>query len=251
MTPGKPLPEDEWIASKSPDTVRGMFTSISPTYDALNHILSLNIDKRWRRYTAQTTLISRPGIRRILDVCGGTGDLALALQAEAARLGLCPTIISSDFTPAMTAIAKPKFQKAGSTQSILPLVADTTCLPFTDNSFDLVTVAFGIRNVVDTLGGLREMARVCSPGGQVAVLEFSKTRSPLINSGFQLYFTHILPTIGRLVTKTRAYSYLSKSVEAFPEGQQFCNMMSQATGSPTTATPLSYGIATLYLSQKA
>lgn len=249
-TPPQPpdKPEDTWVDTKSPDTVREMFTSISPTYDALNHILSLNTDKRWRRALARETLA--PDTRRILDVCGGTGDLSQTLAQSAAKLGAAPTIICSDFTPAMVAIARDKFQATGGT-SPLPLVADTTCLPFADAQFDLVTVAFGIRNVVDPAAGLAEMARVLRPGGAVAVLEFSRTRSWLINGGFNIYFRHILPAIGRIVTKSRAYHYLSKSVEKFPEGEEFCRMVSAATGSPTTAKRLSFGIATLYISRKA
>lgn len=238
-------PEDHWVKSKSPEIVRDMFTNIAPTYDFLNHLLSLNIDKRWRNFTARRTL-STPGISKILDVCGGTGDMALALDRFARGNGQRPFIVSSDFTPAMMQIAKNKFAST----SIVPSVADTTCLPFPSDSFDLVTVAFGIRNVNDTLSGLTEMARVCKPGGQIAVLEFSRTRSRLINGGFSLYFNHILPAIGKLVTKSRAYNYLSKSVDQFPEGHAFCHLMTSASGMPTTATPLSFGIATLYVTTK-
>jgi len=243
-------PVEQLVQSKSPQVVRGMFTDISSTYDALNHILSLNIDKRWRRFTAAQT-IKDHRVSRILDVCGGTGDLTLALHRQASRLQIKPLLICSDFTPSMTRIAQRKFDPQIDSQTAVPMVADTTCLPFQDNSFDLVTVAFGIRNVVDTQLGLDEMARVCRPGGCVAVLEFSNTRSPLINSAFSFYFRSVLPLIGRAVTGTSAYSYLSKSVEAFPEGSAFCKLLSNATGSPSTATPLSFGIATLYMSQKA
>ncbi len=242
-------PEDRWVKSKSPEVVRGMFATISPTYDALNHALSLNIDKRWRRCLSRTT-ISAAKPQRILDVCGGTGDLALSLRAEAERQAINPVIICSDFTPQMMTIAKAKFSGLPAGPTPVPLVADTTCLPFADGYFDLVTVAFGIRNVVNPLIGLKEMARVCRGGGTVAVLEFSKTRNPVIDVGFAFYFAHILPLIGKLVTGTRAYSYLSKSVEQFPEGQAFCELMSEATGSPTTARKLSFGIATLYTSVK-
>lgn len=242
--------EDAWVANKSRETIQEMFTAISPTYDMLNHALSLNIDKRWRKVLAKKTI--HPGIGKILDVCGGTGDLSLALSAQAAQLNLKPHILCSDFTPAMTVIAKRKFAKAVFDKALPPtaLVADTTALPFADNTFDLVTVAFGIRNVADPQAGLLEITRVCKPGGQVAVLEFSKTRNLIIDKGFCLYFSHILPTIGRAVTGTRAYSYLSKSVASFPEGNEFCAMLASATGTDALAQKLSFGIATLYLSRK-
>lgn len=225
-----------------------MFTDISPTYDLLNHLLSLNIDKRWRRALARQTV--SPSVGHILDVCGGTGDLALALAEEAHSQNIEPQIICSDFTPAMTAIADQKFASSKLGGKLRPMVADTTALPFPPESFDLVVVGFGIRNVVDPVAGLMEMSRVCRRGGTVAVLEFSRTRNPLINGCFNFYFSRILPFIGRIVTGTRAYSYLSKSVASFPEGANFCNMMSHATGAPTLATKLSFGIATLYISQK-
>ncbi len=243
-------PEDEWVKSKSPDIVRSMFTEISPTYDTLNHVLSLNIDKRWRRTLARQTIT--PDVHHVLDICGGTGDLTLAMAAEANAKGLSPHIICADFTPAMTVIAKRKFEANDQASGPpVPLVADATRLPFRDDIFDLVTVAFGIRNVVDPINGLRELARVCKPGGQVVVLEFSRTRNPVIDGGFRFYFSQILPRIGQAVTGTRAYSYLSKSVERFPEGTEFQNMMSAATGAPATAQRLSFGIATLYISRKA
>lgn len=243
-------PEDQWVKSKSPNIVRGMFASISPTYDALNHALSLNIDKRWRNTLSKTAIDAiRP--QMILDVCGGTGDLSISLQSAAARAGYSPLIFCSDFTPEMLQIAQKKFAALHAETTPLPVAADTTRLPFADNQFDLVTVSFGIRNVVDPLAGLKEMARVCRPGGMIAVLEFSKTRNKAIDLGFATYFRHILPFIGRTVTGSRAYSYLSKSVEQFPEGREFCDMMMKATGAPATARRLSFGIATLYTSIKA
>lgn len=241
-------PEDTWVRTKAPETVQGMFTEISPTYDALNHILSLNIDRRWRKVVARQVI--SPGVALVLDVCGGTGDLSLALDREARARHLKPLIVCSDFTPAMTAIARQKFESIETRDNLVPLVADTTALPFPDDYFDAVTVAFGIRNVVDPHLGLQEMARVCKPGGKIVVLEFSKTRNAAINWGFGFYFEQVLPLIGRLVTGTRAYSYLSKSVQSFPEGAAFCNMMSEATGAPATAQRLSFGIATVYSSHK-
>lgn len=232
---------------KTPSGVRGMFTSIAQTYDLLNHLFSMNIDKAWRRKTARATV--SPATSKILDVCGGTGDLALALLKQAQSLSARPTVICGDFTPAMMSLALTKFRRRES--AVIPLVADTLALPFPDDAFDVVTVGFGIRNVANTRAGLKEMARVCRSGGKVAILEFSKTRHPLINWGFKLYFVRILPFFGRLVTGTKAYSYLSQTVEEFPEGVEFCALVSAATGSPCSATPLTFGIATLYVSTKA
>lgn len=245
-------PEDNLVETKSPRMVQQMFGEISQTYDLLNHALSLNIDKRWRRVLARETIAQ--ATNDVLDVCGGTGDLALELANRAEKLGAAPRIICSDFTPPMMQLGRQKFIqfcKAGHTVIPHPAVADTTCLPFHDNQFDVVSVAFGIRNVVNPAEGLAEMARVCRPGGVLAVLEFSETRHPFINWGFRIYFRRILPTIGRVVTGTRAYSYLSKSVQEFPEGEEFGAMLSATTHSPTRIVRLTMGIATLYLSRKA
>jgi len=242
-----PAADQSLAKHKTPSGVRGMFTSIARTYDLLNHLFSMNIDKAWRRKTARATIT--PDTSNILDVCGGTGDLALALLKQSRKVAASPMVVCSDFTPAMMTLAQAKFRRKDS--GIIPLVADTMALPFPDNAFDVVTVGFGIRNVADTRAGLQEMARVCRPGGKVAILEFSKTRHPLVNWGFKLYFVHILPFFGRLVTGTKAYSYLSQTVEEFPEGAEFCALVSAATGSPCAATPLTFGIATLYVSTKA
>ncbi len=248
-----PASEDSLIQTKSPRKVRQMFSDISPTYDAMNHLLSMNIDKRWRRFVARQVVHSDTS--KILDVCGGTGDLAVALMDRASQLKATPFIVCSDFTASMMRIGRDKFTKIDSAinpaQPPVPLLGDTMNLPFPDDTFDLVTVAFGIRNVADADSGLREMTRVCKPGGTIAVLEFSETRHPIINGAFSLYFRHILPTIGRVVTGTRAYSYLQKSVEKFPEGEAFAAMLTEATGSTTRMNRLSFGIATLYTSRKS
>lgn len=252
-TPPSPTPEDHLVSTKSPEKVQQMFGEISGTYDFLNHLLSLNIDKRWRRRVARAVVT--PATTAILDVCGGTGDLALTLRDRAAGVGATPRIICADFTAGMMKIGQQKFRALDARSQSVPaptaLIADTTCLPFEDHQFDAVTVAFGIRNVVDAQQGLNEMARVCRPGGVVAVLEFSETRHPLINAGFRFYFRNVLPAIGRLVSGSRAYSYLQKSVEKFPEGEAFARMLTAATGSPTEIQRLSMGIATLYISRKA
>lgn len=246
-----PASEETLIQTKSPLKVRQMFSDISQTYDTMNHLLSMNIDKRWRTFVAREVVQSDTS--RILDVCGGTGDLALALLDRANQLNATPMIVCSDFTANMMRISRDKFNKIDPARYPVPfpLLGDTMQLPFQDSTFDIVTVAFGIRNVANADSGLREMTRVCRPGGTIAVLEFSETRHPIINGAFKLYFRHILPAIGRFVTGTNAYSYLQKSVEKFPEGEAFASMLTEATGAPTHMKRLSFGIATLYTSRKS
>jgi demethylmenaquinone methyltransferase/2-methoxy-6-polyprenyl-1,4-benzoquinol methylase len=220
-----------------------MFHDIAPTYDRLNHLLSLNVDKRWRRFTAEKVVT--PDQTRILDVCSGTGDLALAFAARASELGVQPLILSSDFTPAMCQLAKKKF--AGDAGRLRPLAADTTTLPFQDNSFDLVGVAFGIRNVVDLRGALKEMVRVCRGGGQLAILEFSHPCTPVIRQLYRFYFLRVLPMIGRIISGTPAYTYLPNSVVTFPGTVEFTTILKEATAGTVQSHRLSCGIVTLYI----
>jgi demethylmenaquinone methyltransferase/2-methoxy-6-polyprenyl-1,4-benzoquinol methylase len=245
---GTTLPEDEWVLQKSSSQVRSMFHDIAPTYDRLNHLFSMNIDRAWRT-TAARLLIERE-TRNVLDVCSGTGDLALALSRRACELGGNTVIVGTDFTPAMTELAHRKFQQVDRNTGRTPFaaVADTLNLPFADGTFDLVTVAFGIRNVANLEEGLREMRRVCSPSGAIAVLEFSHPSQPLFRWLYNTYFFKILPRVGRLLTGTRAYSYLPKSVAQFPDTLEFTKILQQVTGAPVAAHRLTFGIATLYIS---
>lgn len=242
---------DELIERGKPaGEIRRMFDAISPTYDLLNHLLSLDADRWWRRRTAHA-LITRD-TRNVLDVCSGTGDLALAFAARARALGAGTEIVSVDFTPSMVRLALRKSGATGRKGLSAPAcaVADTLRLPFPDGAFDLVAVAFGIRNVSDTLAGLREMARVCRSGGKVAVLEFSRPGNAAMRMVYSLYSRHVLPSIGRVVSGSSAYGYLTKSVETFPEGENFARLLSEVTGSGTERTALSWGIATLYVSTR-
>jgi demethylmenaquinone methyltransferase/2-methoxy-6-polyprenyl-1,4-benzoquinol methylase len=176
-----------------------MFDAISPRYDLLNHLLSLNIDLLWRRRAAEAC--ANPA--RALDVCCGTGDMAIQLRRRWNR-----SVVGADFAHRMLALARRK------DPSIPWLQGDTTSLPFPNDSFDAVTVAFGIRNVTDPLAAIREMARVTRPGGRVVILEFTLPPNRLLRPLYLLYFTRILPLIGTLVSRTRtnAYSYLPDSV---------------------------------------
>lgn len=242
-----PPPEESLVRSKSPEGVRRMFSDIAPTYDFLNHLLSGGVDVWWRRVAA-ARLLTRD-TDRVLDICSGTGDLTLALAARARQIGTTPLLMASDFTPAMTRLAAPKFARAFSRSAshhLLNSVGDALHLPVATSSFDLVTVAFGIRNVADLEKGLREMTRVARPGGTVAVLEFSHPRTPLFRWIYDFYFHQVLPRIGRALTGTRAYMYLPKSVASFPDTMEFASLLSRVTGTSAEARRLTFGIATLY-----
>ena len=238
---------------KSEHRIRRMFGEISGRYDLLNHLLSGGVDYYWRWRTVRKA--PPLGVNPILDVCTGTGDLALAYWKRGR--GLVP-VVGSDFTHEMLQIAR---KKAGlpfpaeqqATYAPLEFVeADTQQLPFADDQFQLVTVAFGLRNVTDTRRGLREMARVCQPGGRVAVLEFSLPRNGLFRSVYLWYFRNILPLIGQLISRNRqlAYTYLPQSVAEFPQGEVLAGMMEECGLSQVRWTPMTFGIATLYIGHK-
>ncbi len=234
---------------KSGDRVKKMFGEISARYDLMNHLLSGGVDLYWRSYTVKHVPII--GTSPVLDVCTGTGDLALAYWNSTGRI---QKVVGTDFTPEMLAIAR---QKAGRLKSSAPETlefheADTMSLPFPNDQFQIVSVAFGLRNVNDTQAGLREMIRVCEPGGRVAVLEFSQPTLPVLAGFYRWYFKNILPRIGQLFAKNRedAYNYLPESVASFPCGQALASLMEQCGLREVRFTPLTFGIATLYVGLK-
>ncbi|WP_145030869.1 bifunctional demethylmenaquinone methyltransferase/2-methoxy-6-polyprenyl-1,4-benzoquinol methylase UbiE [Caulifigura coniformis] len=242
----------ETAVDKSGDRIRRMFGGIAPRYDLLNHTLSGGVDTYWRARTVR--LVKPEGTAPILDLCTGTGDLAFAY----ARAGQLKTpIVGADFTPEMIELANAKREKAEAAGKVPPgllkfLVADAQELPFESDSFQIVSVAFGLRNVADTMRGLKEMVRVCRPGGQVAVLEFSKPQNRAFNALYQAYFRTVLPRIGQVVSGSRdlAYEYLPQSVAAFPCGRELTALMEQAGLEKTQFKPLTFGIATLYWGRK-
>lgn len=235
---------------KSGDRVREMFGEISGRYDFLNHLLSGGTDYYWRWRAVRAC--PPAGAAPILDVCTGTGDLALAYWKKAG--GRVP-IFATDFTPQMLEIAREKFDRIrrNDVAEIYFLEADTQNLPFEDSLFQIVSVAFGLRNVADTRRGLAEMFRVCQPGGQVVILEFSLPGNRLLRGLYLWYFRNVLPKIGQWLARNRqsAYSYLPASVTEFPYGQELANLMQESGLSEVTWTPLTFGIATLYLGKKA
>lgn len=219
-----------------------MFATIAARYDLLNHLLSGNIDRRWRRLVAKTlsaTLANRDA--RVLDVACGTGDLSLTLfeSGEARILGI-------DFCRPMLDIAAAKASKSGFS---LPFVeGDALDLPFADRSFEAATIAFGLRNLTSVEAGFKELLRVLKPGGRVAVLEFSKPRTPLLRSLFRIYFTKLLPLFGGLISGSKsAYQYLPDSVSRFPDQNELSNLMTQAGFEDVAFRDLTGGIAALHL----
>ncbi len=257
------------VVDKSGERVRQMFGEISGRYDALNHLLSGGVDYYWRWRTVRS--VAPQGAAPILDVCTGTGDLALAYWKKGRGK---VDVVGTDFTPEMLVIAEQKRDRAGiaggesvgaaaavpesstereqSRGSLSFLEADTQHLPFADNRFQIVSVAFGLRNVSDTLQGLREMGRVCQPGGRVAVLEFSLPGNAVLRWLYLKYFKYVLPRIGQLLARNQqaAYNYLPASVSEFPYGERLAELMRESGLTNVTWTPLTFGIATLYVGRK-
>ncbi len=234
---------------KSGTRIRRMFGEISGRYDFLNHFLSGGTDIYWRWQTVRR--VAPDGNAPILDVCTGTGDLAIAYWKKARGQ---TRVVGTDFTHEMLVIARQKIAKLGSNANsqMAFLEADTQHLPFEDNQFQIVSVAFGLRNVADTLAGLKEMTRVCRSGGRVAVLEFSMPTNRLFCAVYRWYFRNVLPRIGQLLARNSeaAYNYLPQSVSAFPQGAELAGIMQQAGLSECTWVPLTFGIATLYIGRK-
>jgi demethylmenaquinone methyltransferase/2-methoxy-6-polyprenyl-1,4-benzoquinol methylase len=239
------------LLDKGETRIRRMFGSIAPRYDLLNHLLSLNVDRYWRWRTTRLVppVVEGPGAGPILDVCTGTGDLALAYD-RAAR-GRVP-IVGSDFCLPMLLPACDKTSKRRASERIRYVEADTQRLPFPDDTFQLTTVAFGLRNVTDTDRGLAEMVRVTRPGGRVAILEFSQPRHWLFGRLYRAYFRWVLPLVGQLVSRSRdrAYSYLPASVLEFPDGEALAAKLRGHGLSEVRWQPLTLGIATLYVGTK-
>jgi demethylmenaquinone methyltransferase / 2-methoxy-6-polyprenyl-1,4-benzoquinol methylase len=221
--------------------VREMFTSIAPRYDLLNHVLSFNIDRLWWWRTARRfdSILKRPGAR-VLDLCCGTGDMTFALRRRAGTADA--QILGADFSHAMLQRASAK----GNGTTLRWIEADALRLPFPGQHFDLVTSAFGFRNLADYDAGLREIARVLRPGGQCGILDFGEPRG-LIGELYRVYFKKVLPAIGTLISGVRGpYAYLPASVERFPAPQEMLTRMKQAGFGETSWTPYTFGIAGLY-----
>lgn len=222
-----------------------MFDRISPSYDQLNHLLSMNIDKVWRQKTAKEVAKSHP--ETILDLATGTADLAIAL----AKSNPQAHIVGMDISEKMLEIGKEKVKQQGLESQIELQLGDATSLPFGGNSFDAVTVGFGVRNFENRKQGLSEIHRVLKPNGHAVILEFSMPETFPMKQLYRLYFKHFLPKIGKCISKDpSAYSYLPQSVEAFPKPIDFIRIMDVNGLKNGSAKSLSFGIATLYSATK-
>jgi demethylmenaquinone methyltransferase/2-methoxy-6-polyprenyl-1,4-benzoquinol methylase len=226
------------------EQVARMFDSISAQYDFLNHLLSLGIDIRWRRKAVK--LLEKDKPKTILDVATGTGDFAV----ETLRLNP-EKVIGVDISEGMLEVGRKKMKAKGYHQVIELRAGDSERLPFEENKFDAVIVAFGVRNFENLEKGLSEMYRVLKPGGRMVVLEFSKPRMFPFRQLYHFYFTFILPKIGRMISKDpAAYTYLPESVQAFPDGADFLNILNKLGFKNTTCRPLTLGISSLYSAVK-
>lgn len=220
-----------------------LFDRIAGTYDGLNHVLSLNIDKRWRRRAIRMLAPAE----QVLDVAIGTADLTI----EILRQGKAQHVTGIDLSRGMMAIGEQKVAKRGYAPQVQFDYGSAQQMPYADASFDTVTCAYGVRNFANMDEGLSEMYRVLRTGGELMVLEFSYPTNPVIRLGYDLYFTHILPFIGNLFSRDKgAYSYLNRSVKNFPYGEAFCQHLRKAGFTQIKATPLTFGISTIYTAVK-
>ncbi|MGK2858748.1 MAG: ubiquinone/menaquinone biosynthesis methyltransferase [Thermoanaerobaculia bacterium] len=225
------------MLDKDPRQIRRMFASVSHRYDVANRVLSMRFDVAWRKRVAGELLPAPGGL--VLDLAAGTGDLTVDLERFGGH-----KVVSADFTFEMLAHGREKLRSRA--PGAIQVTADALSLPFASETFDGVSVAFGVRNFQDPGQGLREIRRVLKGGGQLGVLEFSKPRQP-IRFFYGLYSRHILPAVGGLITGTRSpYEYLPASVQAFPEGDAFLGLMREAGFRNSTAARLSGGIVTFY-----
>lgn len=225
------------------EQVAEMFDNISKRYDFLNHLLSLNIDKGWR--TKVVNLVKKEKPSNILDVATGTADLAIALGKA-----INVDVTGLDISAGMLEVGKQKVAKQNLTHVKLVL-GDGENLPFEKETFDAVTVAFGVRNFENLEKGIRDIYRVIKPGGQLVVLEFSEPSNKGFKALYTFYFKNILPNIGKLVSKdSRAYTYLPESVAAFPHGEAFTTILKNCGFRNCTASPVTFGIASIYVGKK-
>jgi demethylmenaquinone methyltransferase/2-methoxy-6-polyprenyl-1,4-benzoquinol methylase len=241
------MPSNQTLLDKQEARIRRMFGDIAPRYDFLNHLLSFNIDRYWRWRT--TRLVPPEGTAPILDMCTGTGDLALAYDRAAGRR---VRIMGADFCHAMLVRAWQKTRRRQANGRIFFLEADAQKLPLSDGQFQITTVAFGLRNVTDMDQGLAEMVRVTRLGGKVAILEFSQPRGLLFGPLFRFYSNWILPRIGQLISRSKdnAYRYLPASVKEFPDGEALADRLRGHGLTDVRWYPLTFGIATLYVGTK-
>lgn len=233
--------------SKSPARIAGMFDAIAERYDFLNHLLSAGIDRRWRRRAIRALALT--GTECVLDLCTGTADLAIAARTShpsAAR------VVGVDFAGAMLRVGQAKLSARSLCDSVILLRGDATRIPLVDQSVNAVTIAFGIRNVESPAVACAEIHRVLVPGGRLAILEFAIPTTPGVRGLYLCYFTHVLPRIGRLVSRhNSAYEYLPASVGTFASPDELVNVLRCAGFSRVRAVPLTFGVVFLYTGERA
>lgn len=230
--------------SSKKEQVAEMFDNIAPKYDLLNHVLSMGIDILWRKKAIRLLKPYQP--KKILDIASGTGDFAIeavALKPE--------QIIGADISRDMLAIGAEKVKKKGIDHIVQFQYGDSENLDFDTNSFDAITASFGVRNFENLEKGLAEMLRVLKPGGVVTIIEFSKPERFPIKQLYNFYFKNILPLIGRMISKdSRAYTYLPESVNVFPYGQRFLDILTKTGYNKVRRVSLTFGIANIYIGEK-
>ncbi len=226
--------------------VRKIFSSIAKRYDFLNSLLSLRRDRAWRKFTVRMSDVAHGS--RVLDVCTGTGELALAYANKTGDTA----VIGTDFVYDMLAVGKDKVEKQGRTNAFIPIEADTLELPFSDNTFDIVSVGFGIRNVTDLRLGIREMCRVAVASGRIAILEFTQPTTPLFRHLYYFYFKSLLPCVGNLISRNRddAYGYLPDSVMQFPDCEQLKRIMEECGLTDVRFYRKTLGIVAIHIGRK-
>ena len=243
--------QQETITPYSPNTadkarqVETMFDNIAPTYDRLNHRLSWNIDRYWRRKAIDRLVPHRP--KTILDIATGTGDFAI----QAAQTMPGATVTGADISEGMMKIGAQKVEQAGLSQQVHFQREDCMQLSFADDTFDAVTAAFGIRNFANLDRGLSEMCRVLKPGGRLVIVELTTPVRFPMRQLFHVYSHTVLPLYGRLISHdTSAYSYLTRTIEAFPQGERMMDILQKAGFAEANFQRLTFGICTLYYSTK-
>ena len=230
---------------KTPARISGLFDAIAPRYDLLNRVLSAGLDRRWRDRAVDA--LGLPPGARVLDLCTGTADLAVATVRKVSGA----SVIGVDFAGAMLRLGLVKTTELGLNRSIRLVRGDATRIPVGSATCDAATIAFGIRNVSEPERALAEIARVLRPRGRLAILEFGQPAIPGIRSLYSWYFRYVLPAVGRLVSKhNSAYSYLPASVGTFPPPQEFAGIIARQGFSNVRAVPLTFGIVYLYIAEK-
>jgi demethylmenaquinone methyltransferase/2-methoxy-6-polyprenyl-1,4-benzoquinol methylase len=226
------------------EQVAQMFDNISGNYDGLNRVISLGIDVKWRKKVVE--IVGKNNPKQILDIATGTGDLALMMAA------LKPDrIVGLDISAGMLEVGKQKIAKANLSEKIEMVVGDSEDMPFDNNTFDAITVSFGVRNFANLNKGLTESARVLKPTGVLVILETSNPVKFPFKQGYKLYTNLFLPVVGKLFSKDKvAYSYLSESANSFPFGEAFNNILQKNGFTHTNNTPVTFGVATIYTASK-